>query len=240
MKKKRTFYTELSYFLGIFLLAVSTQLMLRADFGMSMVVAPAFVVGKKLQEFWPWLSDGMAQYLFQGVMLLVMCLVMRRFRITYLLAFASSVLFGLMLDGFALLMNMIPVGGVIGQHLNFVGGVVIGSLGVSLMFHTYLTPEVYELVVVEAADMLHKDASRVKTVYDIVSTVFAVGMSFLFFGLWHFEGVKIGTVVCALVNGFLIGLCTKILEHFFEFKDGWKLRKFFKGEQTVSANAAGK
>lgn len=235
MKKKITFYTELAYFLGILALAIGTLLMDRGDFGMSMVVAPSYVVWLKLNEVWPWLTLGMTQYIFQAAMLLVMCLIMRRFRMTYLLAFASSVLFGLCLDGCALWMNLIPVGGLVGQHFNYVGGVLICSVGVSLLFHTYFTPEVYELVVIEAAEVLHKNANRVKMVYDITSTVVGVGLSFLFFGLWHFEGVKLGTVLCALVNGFIIGQCTKVFEHFFEFKDGLKLRKFFKGEEAVSA-----
>lgn len=38
--KKRVFYTELAYILGLLVLAVGTAMMERADFGMSMVVAP--------------------------------------------------------------------------------------------------------------------------------------------------------------------------------------------------------
>lgn len=41
MKIKRVFYTELAYAIGIIVLALGTALMERADFGMSMVVAPA-------------------------------------------------------------------------------------------------------------------------------------------------------------------------------------------------------
>ena len=43
-----------------------------------------------------------------------------------------------------------------------------------------------------------------------------------------FKGVKAGTIVCALINGTLIGLCSKFLEQKFEFTDGLeKLRKYF-------------
>ena len=52
-------------------------------------------------------------------------------------------------------------------------------------------------------------------------------MSFAFFGLWHFEGVKLGTIFCALVNGATIGLCSKLLEASFEFRDALNLRKYF-------------
>ena len=43
--KKRLFYTELAYLFGILAIALGTAFMERADFGMSMVVAPAYVLG---------------------------------------------------------------------------------------------------------------------------------------------------------------------------------------------------
>ena len=40
---KRTFYTETAYAIGIVALALGTALMEKADYGMSMVVAPAYL-----------------------------------------------------------------------------------------------------------------------------------------------------------------------------------------------------
>ena len=45
--KKVKFSTEISYFLGIILLAAATTLMVKADFGVSMVVAPAYILHLK-------------------------------------------------------------------------------------------------------------------------------------------------------------------------------------------------
>ena len=64
---------------------------------------------------------------------------------------------------------------------------------------------------------------------NVPALLIAVVLSFCFFGLWHFEGVKLGTVLCAFVNGAIIGTFTKILEARFEFRDGLKLRKYFEG-----------
>lgn len=52
-------------------------------------------------------------------------------------------------------------------------------------------------------------------------------MSFLFIGFGRFEGVKLGTVLCALINGRLIGKCSRFFEKHFDFVDGLRLRKFF-------------
>ena len=51
MKGKRIFYCELAYFLGIVVLAFGTALMEKADFGMSMVVAPAYLIHLKISEY---------------------------------------------------------------------------------------------------------------------------------------------------------------------------------------------
>ena len=42
--KKRVFYTELAYLLGILLCAVGVALMALADFGVSVIVAPAYLI----------------------------------------------------------------------------------------------------------------------------------------------------------------------------------------------------
>ena len=51
MKGKRIFYSERVYFVGIVVLAFSTALMERANLGLSMVVAPAYLVHLKLVEY---------------------------------------------------------------------------------------------------------------------------------------------------------------------------------------------
>ena len=66
MKGKRIFYCELAYFFGIVVLAFGTALMEKADFGMSMVVAPAYILHLKLSELFSWFSFGVAEYIFQG------------------------------------------------------------------------------------------------------------------------------------------------------------------------------
>ena len=48
--KKKVFYTELSYVLGLVLMAFSTAFTEKADFGMSMVGAPAYILHLKISE----------------------------------------------------------------------------------------------------------------------------------------------------------------------------------------------
>jgi uncharacterized membrane protein YczE len=105
---------------------------------------------------------------------------------------------------------------------------IICSIGVSMFFHTYISPEAYELFVKELSAKFNINITKFKTGYDCVSCLISIALSFIFFGLWHFEGVKLGTIVCALVNGYTIGLCSKLFDKHFDFKDGLKLKKLFK------------
>lgn len=225
--KKSTFYTEAAYLFGLVLLALGTALMERSDFGVSMVVAPAYILHLKVSEFLPFFSFGMAEYTLQAALLVVMMIILRRVRLSYFFSFVTAVIYGFMLDGAMFLVgNMGEIGTAIGVVF-YIIGMLLCAAGISLLFKTYLSPEVYELFVKELASKYNIDIHKVKTFYDCGSCLLSIVMSFAFFGLWHFEGIKWGTAVCAIANGALIALWTKVYERFFVFKDGLRLKKLF-------------
>lgn len=214
MKKK--FYTEAAYFAGLLILAIGTALMEKADMGMSMVVAPAYLFHLKLSTIFPWFTFGVAEYTFQALLLVLMIAVLRRFRVSYLFSFVTAVLYGVMLDAVMLLTAPLP-GMLMLRFVYFLSGMMLCSLGVALLFHTYIAPEVYELFVKEWSAKFSTDIGKTKTIYDCVSCGIAIVLSFLFFGFGHFEGVKWGTVFCALTNGWIIGRISHLLEIKFDF-----------------------
>ncbi|MBR4873689.1 MAG: hypothetical protein IKV00_07620, partial [Clostridia bacterium] len=112
MKEKRILYRELAYVLGLIVLAVGTVLMERADFGMSMVVAPAYLFYVKVSAFWPFFTFGMAEYVFQALLLLVLIVVMRRVKKSYLFSFVTAVIYGFVLDGVMMTAGLLPFEGV--------------------------------------------------------------------------------------------------------------------------------
>lgn len=81
---KKRFSSELAYVLGIIFVAMGVVFMEKADFGVSMVVAPAYLLYRWLSPTWSFVTFGMAEYCLQAVLLLVMALVIRRFRVSYL------------------------------------------------------------------------------------------------------------------------------------------------------------
>jgi len=235
MEQKRIFYAEAAYAVGLPCIALGAALMERADLGMSMVVAPAYVLYRKLSLTLPFFTFGMAEYLLQAVLLAVMCLLLRRFRWSDLFSFVTAVVYGLLLDG-CMLLTAPLAGGILPVRLAlYAGGMLVCAVGIAMMFHTYIAPEVYELFTKEVSHRSGIELHRFKTLYDCGSCLFAVLLSFLCFGFGTFVGVKLGTVLCALINGTLIGMCSGILEKRFRFADALPFRTFFTGEARKTA-----
>jgi len=225
---KKTFYAEWAYILGILLLAAGTAMMEAADFGVSMVVAPAYVLHRFLSLHASFFTFGTTEYLFQGLLLIAMLLVLRKFRVSYLLSFVTAVLYGFTLDGAMLLVALISgqiAALLVTRIVLFLLGMVITAFGVALMFHTYLHPAVYELFVKEVSAARHVELTRFKTIYDCVSCVVAVVLTLVLFR--GFVGVGIGTIFCALVNGTIIGRFSLVLEKHFVFRDALPWRRHF-------------
>ena len=222
---KRTFYTEAAYVIGIIALALGTALMEKADFGMSMVVAPAYLVYLKVSEYLDWFTFGMAEYCFQALLLVMLSLVLRRFRKQYLFSFVTAFFYGNVLDLMMKALGMVQGNDELQRAVYYCTGLIICAAGVSLLFNTYIPPEAYELFVKEISSKYGFDISKTKTAYDCCSCLLAVVMSFLFIGFGRFEGVKLGTVLCALVNGWTIGQCSRWFERHFVFTDAFAFRK---------------
>ena len=225
--KRPVLYAETAYLFGLVFLAAGVSLMEASDFGISMVVAPAYLVYRKLSLILPFFTFGMSEYCLQALLLVATMLLLKRFRVSWLLTFATAVLYGFILDGCMWLMSFAPRTAIALRLLYYVSGAVICSIGVSLLFHTYLPPEAYELFVKLVSAKFGIEIHRFKTGYDITSMLIGVILSFCFFGFGVFVGVRLGTLVCALLNGFMIGRFSALLEKHFDFRDALPWRPFF-------------
>lgn len=206
MTNKIKISSELAYLLGILLIALGNCMLEKAGFGMSMVVAPAYLIHLKF----PVISFGMACYAVEGVLLIILAVIMRRFKLAYILSFVTAVIYGFVVDGFMLLLSFVPAASLIARIGFFVPGILTVTLGVAFMFHTYLAPEAYDLFVKELCRRFHFNTGRCKTVYDICSLCVSVLMSLIFFG--GIKGLGIGTLVCAFFNGTLIGIYSHFMD----------------------------
>ena len=230
MKKKIIFPSELAYLLGIIILAFGSAFMEKADFGMSMVVAPAYLIHLKVSEYLPFYSFGMSEYVLQIFVLIALGLVMGKFKKYYLFSFVTAVFYGIVLDLSMKMIASLPTVSMAYRVIWYLIGIFCCAVGISLLFHTYIAPEAYDLFVKELSAKTGKDINKIKTIYDICSCTAAVIISFAFYGFGNFVGVKAGTIICALVNGWLISICSRIFESIFVFEDKLPFRKMQEAE----------
>lgn len=217
MKEKKTFCCEIAYILGIVILAFGNTFMVRADFGMSMVVAPAYIIHLKISQFLPFFTFGMSGYVFQLFLLVVLFLVIRKFEKRYLLSFVTAFIYGIVIDVVMVVVELIPFDGIVWQLVFFVFGLIVSTTGVALLLHANFPPEAYDLFVKEVSRKYDISIVKVKTIYDCCSCLLGTVLSLVFFG--SFVGVYWGTIVCAILNGWLIGRISRFLENKFIFKD---------------------
>lgn len=234
MKQKLHFPAEGVWALGVFLMAMGVACISKSNFGYSMVVAPVYLLFTKLSAYLPFLTFGVTEYLFQGLLILLLIPVTRRFRPQYLLSFLTAVIYGYLFDFMLFLTGFLPVGGILGRCLWFAVGEGVTVLSVVCFMHTYLAPEAYELVVKEISTVYRKPFHRVKLIYDLSSLLAAMVLSLALFGGGAFrdftwaglgraildgyviEGIGVGTVVAALVGGPLIGLADRWFTRVFD------------------------
>ncbi len=203
---------ELSYIFAALTTCFGVALMTKADLGLSMVVAPAYI----LSERFDFLSFGTAEYVVQAFLLIVLFASLRRFEWRFLLTFVSALIYGAVLDLMILITNASAVPDSLALRIVlFFVGLIISDLGVSLYFNSYLPPCCYDMFVREFSRGLKLNFDKTKLTYDVLSFVFAVVMSFIFFRDIH--GIGVGTVVCVFLNGFFISVFNRLLAKITDF-----------------------
>lgn len=213
---------EILWLLGILTVALGVAICSKADLGVSMIAAPAFIVNEYVIKFFPQFSVGMTEYSIQGIMLLLMCLIVGKFTWKYLLSFLAAVIYGYTLDFFIMILGGISAGSLPAQWCMLLLGDMITAFGVACFFRTYLPLQVYELFVAEVASCKKLDIIRTKRAFDISLLVISAVLAAVFFGDFEnlsltksFHSLGAGTVVTTVINSVLIRLFGNLLDRVF-------------------------
>ena len=203
--------------LGILLCALGVALCTKADFGLSMIAAPSYILQIRISAFWPWYSRGMSEYVWQGVLLIVLCIVMRGFKFRYLFSFFAAVLFGYALDGWLFVLGGGAAFSALWMRIcALILGELITALAIAFYFRTDMPIQIYDLLVKEIARSRGIAIDRVKRVNDLVMLVMSVSLALL---LNHsLQGVGVGTVLITLVNAPLIAAAGRLLDRVCSFE----------------------
>ena len=207
---------EAAWIIGIVGCALGVCLCTKANFGLSMIAAPPYIFHVALRDRFPWFTQGTSEYIWQGVLLLIMCIVIGRFRWKYLLSFGTAVISGLCIDCWFLLLGGNGAYELLWMRIiAFVFGAVFTSLAIAFVFRTSLPIAIYELIVREIADRFKLDINRVKLCNDIVMLILSAVLAFVLTG--GFNGFGIGTILITFINAPLIAFFGKLLDCHFIF-----------------------
>jgi len=226
MKKlKRT--SELLWIFGIVFVALGVAICSKANLGVSMIAAPAFVISEALTPFFSWISVGVTEYIVQGIMLILLCIIIRRFNWRYLLAFAVGVIYGYTLDLFMWLLSPVSFNAIWLRWVMLIAGDVLTAFGVACFFHTYLPLQVYELFVSKLTERFNLNLNKVKWTFDISLLAISIVLAFTLFGDassfdWStigyssFHSIGLGTLVTTAINSPIIAFMSRFIERFFD------------------------
>ncbi len=221
MKIKKT--SELFWLFGIIFVALGVAICSKADLGVSMIAAPAFVVYEAIATLWSGFTVGITEYIIQGLMLIVMCIVVRRFNWRYLLAFAVAVLYGYVLDFFLWVLGGVSFDAVWLRWVMLIVGDIVTAFGVACFFHTYMPLQVYELFVAEIASRFGISINKVKRAFDISLLAISVVLALVLFGdvgefdwstIYYssFHSIGLGTLVTTLINSHIIAAMSRFID----------------------------
>lgn len=207
---------EAAWISGILLCSLGVALCTKAGFGLSMIAAPAYILHVRLYPVSEFFTQGTCEYLWQGLLLVIMCIGVQRFRWKYLLAFVTGIIFGCCLDMWLLLFG----GGAAYASLAlrivcFAAGELVTALAVAFYFRTSYPLQIYELTVTEFADRYGIGNDRMKLINDVVMLTVSVALALILNR--RLDGIGIGTVIITVVNAPLIGLCGRVLDRYFGF-----------------------
>lgn len=213
MKKlsKQKVINVINWVLSITLCSFGICLCTKANFGLSMIAAPPYIIHVKMREIFSWYSQGTSEYIWEAFLFIILCIVIRKFKVKGLLSFATAVFSGVMIDFFIKLFGgNAPYESMAARIICFVIGAPIISLAVAFVFRTTMPPQVYELAVGETAKSFSLKIDRVKLGFDIIMFVISVSLSLIL--TKGFTGIGIGTVIVTFVNAPMISFFGKLID----------------------------
>ena len=216
--KQLRFPSELCYLCSILLLSLAVAMVAAAGYGVSMVVAPAYILSLKV----PFLTFGQSEYVVQAILFAVFCVLMRRVRLVYFSSFLTCLVYGAVLDLWRLAIPLfnpaVTEPGSMATPLRvtlFAFGMLLTAFSVALFYRTYLYPQVYDFFVKGVAARFSLNRTKLKIACDVASLFVAIALSLLFFR--RLNGIGVGTLIMTALNGVLIGAFGKMIDRLFLF-----------------------
>ncbi len=197
--EKKTLRGEAALALAVIINSFGVVLMLYSGSGISAISSVPFAFSEVLPAF----TLGTWTYIFQGLLIMSLMLMRRRFVPEYLFSFVVGFVFGEMLDVHEMWINALP-DGLAWRVLYFIVSYLLISFGIALSNRCHLPIIPTDLFPREVSHISGAAYSRVKIFFDVSCLAVTGVMTLAFLG--HLDGLGLGTILAAFTMGKAVGL----------------------------------
>ena len=174
-------------------------------------VSPISSVANVMSEKFTFLTLGNWLIIWNCVLILGQILILRKkFQWIQLIQIPLSFLFGWFTDLGMWIFSFLKPSNYVFQLLMVLVGTVVLSFGIALSVIANVVMNSGEAFVKAISDTIHKEFGNVKVVFDISCVVAAVILSLIFFDL-RIVGTREGTVISALLTGFVVKFWNRLV-----------------------------
>lgn len=211
-KEKTLFRGEVALVTAVMINSLGVVLMLYSSAGISAISSVPYA----FSQVFPFLSLGTWTYIFQGLLVLSLMIMRRKFVPSYLFSFVVGFVFGELLDLHELWIGVLP-DSLPWRIVWFVLSYCLISIGIALSNRCGLPIVPTDLFPRELSDITKVGYPKIKISFDVSCLVITAALTF--FGLGHIEGLGIGTLAAAFTMGKAVGLCGDFLDNRFRFEN---------------------
>ena len=196
--------------LAVCINSLGVVLMLDSGAGISAISSVPFAFSEVL----PKLTLGTWTYLFQGLLVLSLMVLRKRFVPPYLFSFVVGFVFGELLDVHEMWMRILPTA-LPWRILYFIISYVLICIGIALSNRCGLPIIPTDLFPRELSDITSIGYPKIKIGFDVTCLAVTAGLTLFFLG--HLDGLGIGTILAAFTMGKGVGICGNWIDKHFQF-----------------------
>lgn len=197
--EKTTLRGELALIVAVIINSFGVVLMLYSGSGISAISSVPYA----FSEVFPWLTLGTWTYLFQGLLVLSLMILRKRFVPIYLFSFVVGFCFGILVDVHEAWISALPQTLPL-RVLYFCISYLLISIGIALSNRCKMPIVPTDLFPRELSSIIKVPYSKVKVCFDVICLAVTFLMTYCFLG--HVKGLGIGTVLAAFTLGKVIGM----------------------------------
>ena len=185
------------FLIGLFVNSLGVSLITKADLGTSPISSIPYVLSLNFP-----MTLGQFTIFFSLFLILLQFLILRKnFKAEHLLQIPISILFGYFIDLTMILLEFVTPHQYAAKIIYLLIGCIILGFGVYIEVLANVAMLPGESFVRAVSSTWNTEFGTTKVCFDVSMTVNAAALSFLF--IYHLDGVREGTIIAALLVGFL-------------------------------------